>query len=289
VGWLRRHRLAGFFLLTFALSWGVPVAFLLAAPLLPVAVSVSGYSPLAFLAVWSPAIAAFAVVGLTDGWAGVRAYARRVTRLRGSWKWYAAVLVGVPLAYLLSAVVASATGGPPLRLGPDWLPAFVTVSLLRATQGPVEEVGWRGFALPLLQRRYSGLVSAVVLGLVWALWHAPALVVTTAEFARVGPLFPGLVRLFVVLVATSVVLTVVFNGSNGSVPIAVLFHWLTNFDSPWESASAVPLAQDVVFVVVAVIVAATVGRRYLGRENRATDLFGRRRGSGGPTDATSTE
>jgi hypothetical protein len=81
----------------------------------------------------------------------------------------------------------------------------------------------------------------------------------------------------------------VFNGSNGSVPIAVLFHWLTNFDSPWESASAVPLAQDVVFVVVAVIVAATVGRRYLGRENRATDLFGRRRGSGGPTDATSTE
>lgn len=70
VGWLRRHRLAGFFLLTFALSWGVPVAFLLAAPLLPVAVSVSGYSPLAFLAVWSPAIAAFAVVGLTDGWTG---------------------------------------------------------------------------------------------------------------------------------------------------------------------------------------------------------------------------
>jgi hypothetical protein len=284
VDWLRRHRLAGFFLLTFALSWGVPIAFLLAAPFLPVAVSVSGYSPLAFLAVWAPAIAAFAVVGLTEGRKGVWAYAHCVTRLRGRWWWYAAVLVGVPLVYLLSAVVASATGGPPLQTGSDWLPAFVTVSLLRATQGPVEEFGWRGFALPLLQRRYSGLVSGIALGLVWALWHTPALVVATAEFARVGPLLPGVVRLFAVLVATSVVLTVVFNGSRGSVPVAVLFHWLTNLDYPWESASVVPLAQDVVFVVVAVVVAATVGRRYLGRENRATDLFGRQ---GEPERSTS--
>jgi membrane protease YdiL (CAAX protease family) len=289
VDWLRRHRLAGFFLLTFALSWGVPVAFLLAAPVLPVAVSVSGYSPLAFLAVWSPSIAAFVVVGVTDGWAGIRAYARRVTRLRGSWTWYAVVLVGVPLVYLLSAVVASATGGPPLRVGSDWLPAFVTVSLLRATQGPVEELGWRGFALPLLQRRHSGLVSGVVLGLVWALWHTPALVVSTAEFARVGPLFPGVVRLFAVLVATSVVLTVVFNGSRGSVPVAVLFHWLTNLDYPWESTTAVPIAQDAVFVVVAVVVAATVGRRYLGRENLATDLVGRQREPERSTGAASTE
>lgn len=220
---------------------------------------------------------------------GERAYAHRVTRLRGSWKWYAAVLGGVPLTYFVSAVVGSATGGPPLRIGSDWLPAFVAASLLRATQGPVEEFGWRGFALPLLQRRYSGLVSGVVLGLVWALWHAPALVVSTAEFARAGPLLPGMVRLFVVLVATSVVFTVVFNGSRGSAPVAVLFHWLTNLDYPWESASTVPLAQDAAFVVVAVVVAATVGRRYLGRANLATDVFDRRREPGQSTGATSTE
>lgn len=271
--WLRAHRLAGFFLLTFALSWGVPVAFLLAAPLLPVAVSVSGYSPLAFLAVWAPALSAFTVVGLTDGRAGLRAYARRVTALRGRWPWYAAVLVGVPLAYLLSALVASATGGPALAVEPGWFSTFVVVALLRATQGPVEELGWRGFALPLLQRRYSGLVSAVLLGLVWALWHAPALVISTAEFARVGPLLPGLVQLFVVLVATSVAITVVFNGSRGSVPIAVFFHWLTNLDYPWESTSTVPIAQDVVFVAVATVVALTVGRQYLGDANLATELY----------------
>jgi hypothetical protein len=273
--WLRRHRLAGFFGLTFALSWGVPLAFLSAAPLLPFPVAVSGYTPLAYLAVWAPAVAAVAVVALTEGRAGVRAYVRRVTAVRGRARWYGAVLVGVPLAYLASAVVASATGESVLALppGPGWLSAFVGVTLLRLTQGPVEEFGWRGFALPLLQRRHSGLVAAVVLGLVWALWHTPALVISTAEFARVGAFLPGVVRLFVVLVATSVVVTVVFNGSGGSVPLAVLFHWLTNLDYPWESASAVPLAQDLVFVLVAVVVAGTVGRRYLGDEHLATDVF----------------
>jgi hypothetical protein len=271
--WLRRHRLAGFFLLTFALSWGVPLLVLAAGPLVGLTASVSGYSPLAFLAVWAPAVSAVAVVGFVDGWPGVRAYGRRVTAVRGQWPWYAAVLLGVPVVYLVAALVASATGGPPVRLGADWLGPFVVVSLLRLTQGPVEEFGWRGFALPLLQRRYSGLVAGVLLGLVWALWHAPALVVSTAEFAREGALLPGLVRLFVTLVATSVVVTVVYNGSGGSVPLAVGFHWLTNLAYPWESTSTVPLAQDVVFVLVALLVAVTVGRRYLGREHLATTVY----------------
>jgi membrane protease YdiL (CAAX protease family) len=78
----------------------------------------------------------------------------------------------------------------------------------------------------------------------------------------------------VTFVATSMVVTVAFNGSRGSVPPAVLVHWLTNLAYPWESTAAVPLAQDVVGVV-AVVVAATVGRRYLGRTNLATGLFGR--------------
>ncbi|WP_136600725.1 type II CAAX endopeptidase family protein [Salinigranum halophilum] len=273
-GWLRRHRLAGFFGLTFALSWGVPLVALAAAPLVGRSATVSGYSPLAYLAVWAPAIAAFVVVGRVDGRAGLRAYVRHITAFRGRARWYGAVLLGVPAAYLLSAVVASTTGGPPLALESGWFGAFLAVSLRRLTQGPVEEIGWRGFALPLLQRRYSGLVSAVLLGTVWALWHAPALVISTAEFARAGPLVPGLVRLFVTLVATSIVVTVVYNGSGGSVPLAVGFHWLTNLTYPWETTATVPLTQDVVFVCVSALVAVTVGRRYLGRAHLATTVYG---------------
>jgi hypothetical protein len=270
---LRRHRLAAFFVLTFALSWGVAGAALVAADALPFAVSFAGRAPLAYLVVWAPALAALGVVGVTEGRVGLARFLRRAVTPAGRWPWYVAVLAGVPAVYLASAVVGAVTGGPPLAFEPGWLPAFVTVALLRVLQGPIEELGWRGFALPLLQRRHSGLVSAVLLGLVWALWHTPALVVSTAEFARGGALLPAVGRLFATLVATSVVVTVVFNGSGGSVPLAVLFHWLTNLAYPWETTTVVPVAQDALVVVVAAVVAATVGRRYLGHEHLATDVM----------------
>ena len=281
---VRRHPLASFFLLTFALSWGVGGALLALAPVLPFEVSFAGYSPLAFLVVWSPAIAAFLVVGIAHGRAGLAAYVRRVTAVRGRWPWYAAVLLGVPLVYLAAAALAAATGGPPLRLSDGWLAAFLAVAGLRLLQGPVEELGWRGFALPLLQRRFSGLGAALVLGFVWALWHVPATVVAAAEFARGGGSLPiTLLRLFVGLVATSVVVTAVYNGSRGSVPLMVLFHWSTNLDYPWETATGIPLTQDVLTVAVAVLVVLVLGRRYLGTEGLVTDvLSGEGRGDAPP-------
>lgn len=270
--WTRRRPLATFLALTFAISWGVPAGALAAGAFLPVEASVAGYSPLAYVAVWGPAIAAIAVIGWANGRRGLGAFARRVTRPRGRWPWYAAVAAGIPATYLAAALLSAATGGPAVSVSAGWVGPFVATSLARLTQGPVEEVGWRGVALPLLQRQYSGLVAAVVLGVVWALWHLPALVVSTAQFARGGALGVALVRLFVSLVATSLVLTVAFNGTAGSVPLAVLFHWLTNLAYPWETGTSVPVAQDALTVVVAAVVA-TLGRRYLGRERLATRVL----------------
>lgn len=266
-----RHPLVAFWLLAFGISWGVPGLALVLGPAFGVEVSVAGYSPLAYVALWAPAVAAFTVVGARRGAAGVRAYARRVTRPTGEWPWYVAVLLGVPLVYLVATVLAGELSVPSTA---EWLLPFVGVSLLRLTQGPIEEFGWRGFALPMLQRRYPGWLAAITLGALWALWHAPALVVQAAEFPRGagGAITIALLRLFASTIATSVVLTVVFNGSEGSVPLAVLFHWLTNLPYPWEAGGAVPVAQDVLTVVVALLVAVALGRRYLGEENLVTRI-----------------
>lgn len=41
--------------------------------------------------------------------------------------------------------------------------------------GPLgEEIGWRGFALPELMKRFSPFVASIILGLVWTFWHLPA-------------------------------------------------------------------------------------------------------------------
>jgi len=39
-----------------------------------------------------------------------------------------------------------------------------------------EEIGWRGFLVPELARRYSFTATSVLSGLIWALWHVPIIV-----------------------------------------------------------------------------------------------------------------
>ena len=48
---------------------------------------------------------------------------------------------------------------------------FVYIFFLGGPLG--EEPGWRGFALPRLQRRYGPLVGSLILGPIWAFWHLP--------------------------------------------------------------------------------------------------------------------
>ncbi len=93
--------------------------------------------------------------------------------------------------------------------------------------GPVfEEIGWRGFELPRLQRRHGPLVGSLVLGVLWALWHLPLFLIPAWDTPHDGPLD---VVLFVALaVGTAVIFTWVFNNTRGSVLLAILAHGSLN-------------------------------------------------------------
>ena len=86
-----------------------------------------------------------------------------------------------------------------------------------------EEPAWRGFALPRLQRRMSPLAAAVLLGMVWALWHVPLWFVPGSFQAQLP-----FVAFVLSTIATSVLMTWLFNRSSGSVLIAAIFHAATD-------------------------------------------------------------
>jgi len=112
------------------------------------------------------------------------------------------------------AAGGTASGGPGL---PGWAQvaaAFLSTVLL---VGLFEEVGWRGYALPRLQQRMSGLRAALLLGVIWAAWHLPELVSDPTGQRPV-------VQFLVLVVAQSVFLSWLYNGSAAGLPLVIISH-----------------------------------------------------------------
>jgi len=84
--------------------------------------------------------------------------------------------------------------------------------------GICEEIGWRGFALPHLQRRYSALTSSLIIGLAWGFWHWPNYLIPADSHWWL------LLALVPTALATSVVFTWVYNSTGGSLFAVVVLH-----------------------------------------------------------------
>jgi membrane protease YdiL (CAAX protease family) len=90
--------------------------------------------------------------------------------------------------------------------------------------GPAsEEAGWRGFALPRLQARYSALRSSLILGVIWTFWHLPLFFLKGQT--QVGIPFPFY---FALVVTLTVYMTWLYNSTGGSLIITTLAHWSFN-------------------------------------------------------------
>ncbi len=84
-----------------------------------------------------------------------------------------------------------------------------------------EETGWRGFALPRLQSKYSALAASLLLSIFWALWHWPLFLYRPGY---IGMDVVGVFGWLFSLVTGSVLLTWLFNSSRGSVLACAIFH-----------------------------------------------------------------
>jgi membrane protease YdiL (CAAX protease family) len=224
---IKRYPLPTFFALTFLISWGIWIPLILSLDLsggLP-----ASAVPLATLGVFGPSIAGLLMSGLGEGWEGVKALLRRLVDWRSGGRWYLVIGLGVPLLYLLSLLVFVLTRDEVVGFDPGRWATIFPILAYGLLSGPLgEELGWRGFALPRLLRRWNALLSSLVLGLVWGAWHLPLFF---WEIPGLSPPIP-FANYLLSIIAFAILITWAFQGTRGSLFVAVFFHlWMNSVAS----------------------------------------------------------
>jgi len=249
--------------IVFGITWGI-VALLILFPdqLSAVFGELSMKNPLFILAVYAPAIAAFALVIRHSGLPGLRRYLSRLLLWRVHWGWYAFILAGIPMLFYGGAALKGNlfSASFPFENWYELFPALAFMLIL----GPIEEFGWRGLALPLLQQRYMPICAGLILGAIWGIWHLPAFYLSELPQSA-WSFFP----FFIGSIALGVIVTPLFNASGGSILLPLLLHWqLINPVFP----DAAP--HDTVFFVAAAVYATIVNRATMfSREAAVTEVI----------------
>jgi membrane protease YdiL (CAAX protease family) len=226
---MRKRPLLSFFVLTFAITWGLGACYALFPDRLVAWFGpISNTNPLFYAAVYAPSLSAVIVTAYADGISGLRVLLGRLVRWRVGIHWYLIVLLGMPALIVGSAILSAWLSGESFHFsqGHRQLALYPVLLSLVLDPGPLgEELGWRGFALPRLLQRHSALTASIILGLIWGIWHLPAFFINGLPQNQLS-----LPAFLVGCVALSVLITWVYQHTQGSTLFAILIHWIFNTD-----------------------------------------------------------
>ena len=230
-----KRMLIMFFALAYAIIWMV---------LLPTLVFPERAEQLDFLlliAAYAPFLAGIITTLIYEGHAGLWSWLKSIFKWRIPVVWYLVggvlinflfVALHIGLYLLLGGHILLANGDTPWY---GYLVIFpVSVFLgFPFGSGLGEEAGWRGFALPKLLECFSPITASIILGVIWGLWHIPALLMSSWEGASQG------ILLFIYVIPLSMIMTWVYCRSRGSAIPVMLMHTGGNLYGSMLSSSLV--------------------------------------------------
>lgn len=282
--WLRRHQLAVFFILAYAITWSVQIPAYLFAYRENVKLSneantehfldlVSGrghpgLAPylLLFMFTFGPSLAGVIVTALVGGRAGLSELWSRVTRVGVAGRWVVIILL-LPVALSFASLALAFLIGGFQPYGFDLLlPLSLFVPLLvymLVCTGLAEEVGWRGYALPELQRHHTAEKASWILGIGWGLWHIPSVLVGPylQGDLHIGLVVPVLLGLTMGIVGWTIVITWIYNHTQSVFWIIVLHGWNNTVQS-YLVLSAEQYAAQVIFPILPWAIAVWLLKKY---------------------------
>lgn len=219
--WIKNHPIISYIVLVMIWSWSIwSLLFLVIKP----GGLLHNPPPISFLFVIlggiGPSLSGLILTKIIYGKEGIRLLFCRLKNWKvGIWWW--AILI-IPLTTLLTPTIRHFLGySLDFKAMQSLLLPGISIGIIA---GLMEEIGWRGFLLPHLLKKYSPLKATLILGLIWGgLWHG------YADYFGLGgygiyfwPLMillgPG------VLTAWSLLLTWAYKNTNGSLLISIAIH-----------------------------------------------------------------
>ena len=226
---IKKYPVLTFYIVVFVISWGG--FFIAVGPTTRMAVG--AIPPIAILSmVAGPIVGGLLLTGLVDGRAGFGEFWARLCKWRVSARWYTVALLTAPL--VIAAVLFALSLASPLFLPgivtADNKVAYLLFNLWVALMaGIFEEIGWTGFAVPALRRRYGVFTTGIIAGALWGLWHFLGNVAaanTVAGTLSLSVFLPLILFDLLVgsLAAFRVLMVWVYDRTGGSLLVAILMH-----------------------------------------------------------------
>ena len=209
---IERYSLPTFLILTPLLSLAIPLFLELPTELVPL------------IMIFIPALMAILLTSLSKGRKGVVALLQKLFQWRIPFKWFA---ISLGLAFglrLAMSLLAFLFGWITTFQFNPWSPQqFIIIGVFTMIGAIMEELGWRGYALPKLLSQRTALTSALLIGIPWGILH-------------IGLILPGQMNAgtsgletILYLIALSVVLTWLFVQTRGNLVVVILYHAGENF------------------------------------------------------------
>jgi membrane protease YdiL (CAAX protease family) len=260
---MKNHPVVWFYILAFVISW---------LGWLPMVVGSHGVSPfdnpvfqfLLILPAIGPALAAIIVTRASDGKAGFRLLFKPLLQWRVGALWLGIAIMTPALLLVVGKMATQVLGfvATPEPQGNNMVAIAISAFVMSLLSNPWEEVGWRGFALPRLQKSHNALTATLAVGVLWGLWHLPLFFWTGNPMSD----YPFLAW-FIGTVAVSFVYTWLYNSAKGGLLVVTLFHVLGNtFGVIISGVSITALA--FVYCVAAVLLVVVFGKDNLARRER---------------------
>lgn len=144
-----------------------------------------------------------------------RAFIKNIVNPKHHLAWYILIIVLSFISCYLPTLFGGATTQKPLYMALLNFPIMII-------GGGIEEIGWRGFLQPALQKRFSAFFSTVIVSIIWASWHLPLWFIPGTNQSQ-----RDFLSFTITTFAVSFLLTIIYNATK-SIFMCIIFHALLN-------------------------------------------------------------